>query len=533
MLKNISLIIIALVTIPILAAEDTLSTTLVSGNVYIGTAIHTGSTTEDTKLTYETNDLRLGTNSGNQYTSVADNRMSDVQLLYGITLQMKMREKHLLGITFEGKQDWQSTSATRSEALTDPNGILLSKLSGPYNHPQDRMNKLCAGAFYTYTLPRPQESLTIGYRYLRDYTSSGLEQLLSERIGWSPYNANLLSQQITCQTHHAYLDYVCPIVQGHALDMGIVYDHRQMDGHTTQMWDDQLLLNTDYSHLIRYGALYLRYRLALGPVKASAGLEYRATLIQQRWMHDAIPSASLSWQIDSIHSLTARYAMIIIRPQYSQLDTTIIRDAYSQSFGNDQLIGVHVHNTLLTYRMALPKIVFATELHYATANDGMNAIWMERGSMRIYTWGNEGIRHAVGLTPSIESKLGQGTHIQWAGTILWDERIAKPIGMSNANWGFSTKAQIEQQLPYAMSIDVHGEYAYHNTLDLYSYSGHGGEVGIRWNIAFLTQNKLTFRIGYTCRFIPDVHITQGAYTGVVAYHTGCTHHPEIHLGYTF
>jgi len=506
--------------ITIMAAEKADAKASVSGKVHVGTQVDAARMSEDIDFTYQTQDDRLGTNSGNHYASIWDKKTLDVQGLYGALLNVKLHPQHLLGITLDGKHDWESILGTRTEIIYNPAGTCISQVKGSYDHPQDKMSNIRAGIHYAYTLPRG-DSLKVGYRYHL------------ERTDWARNSTYALDQQINEQTHHVHMDYICRIAKGHALDMGIAYDRRQIDMHTQQYWDQQCQLDAQYRHLTQYGGIYARYRLKIGSVSALAGIEYRATKMQQRWLHDWIPTAMLRYQIDSVHALTGGYRMLIIRPNYSQMDTTVIIDAYTRSFGNNDLIGVHVHNTNLSYQMKLPQLTFAADIRYITAHDGLNALWMERNNVRIYTWGNQGIRHAVGLTPSIDSHIGTKTRLRWAATILWDERIAEAISMSNANWGISTKLRLEFQLPYAMQLALHGDYAYHNTLDLYSYAGHGGQTGVDWKMAFLQRHNLVLQLGYTCRFTPDIHIVQGGWTGWQTYHPSCIHQAELKLSYSF
>jgi len=532
MRKNISSIILLLVSVAAIANDTTSTRAVLSGNIHIGTNLQNSQEQETTDLTYQTLDPRLGTNSGNRYLSNAHTHSFDSQLTYGTLLNVALRN-HRLFFTLEGQHDWDQQTGSLTETIFNQQATLLSQISQTKLQPIDKTHNIHAGIQYTYNLNRPGESLTAGYHYRWNNQTISQEYKVEDHVGWNQYTTNTIYQQIANQQHHAFIDYVRPIAKGHAIDVGIMYNRRQIDAFTLQAYDQQQLLNAQYQHLTQYGALYARYRLTLGPVKASVALEYRATKMQQRWMHDPIPVAMLRYQIDTIHALSCGYRMLIIRPNHCQLDTNTVTYAFSRSTGNNQLVGTHVHITNLTYHMTLNKATFSAEVRYLTASDGLNAIWMERNNVRIYAWGNEGIRHAVSLTPSVIGSLSATTRLQLTTTVLWDKRVAKAINMSNANWGFSSKLRLEQELPSSMSIVLHGGYDYHNTLDLYSYSGHGGEVGINWAIGLLKQRNLKLKADYTCHFIPDIHITQGAYTGIQHFDPGCTHLVQIHLSYSF
>lgn len=81
-----------------------------------------------------------------------------------------------------------------------------------------------------------------------------------------------------------------------------------------------------------------------------------------------------------------------------------------------------------------------------------------------------------------------------------------------------------------MFMVLQGSYAYHNTLDVYSYAGHGGSVGADLKMAVKSVN---LTLGYTCMFKPDVHIVQGAYVGTLSYQPGATHELTLKAMYEF
>lgn len=508
-------------------------TSAVHGDIQVGASTDISSECEQIDYTYTTEDARLGTNSGHRYFSDVDDTNRNVHLFYDADLQVDLHPDHSLAFTLSGTHDWLHTVGVREETIHDAEGNLLSRVQGQYSRPRETGTQLGAGVRYTYRTHRPGESLSVGYQYRWDHSLHQLIQQVDEATGWNLFTSNIRTQQTNYRYHHMSLDYVCPLAKGHALDLGVCYDRRQIDNQTLILWDGSSHLDALYTHLTQYGALNARYRMQVGPVQAVAGLEYRATKMQQRWLHDVLPTAMVKYQIDSVHSLTAQYRILLIRPEIQHLDTNHITDAYTQMFGSDALIGTHAHNVSLTYRMALPRLTFATEVKYITASDGINALWIESNDTRLYTWGNEGIRHAVSLTPSVDSHLGETTRLHWDATVLWDQRIAAAINMSNAQWGIRTAAELEQELPYAMSLIINGEYAYHNTLNLYSYAGHGGSIGVEWQMAFLDRHNLCLSAGYTCGFTPEVHVVKGGWVGKEIFHPCCFHDVALHISYTF
>lgn len=510
----------------------------VEGSVYAGIASHVNDDQDKLHLAYTTNDPRLGTNSGHRYFSDVDDLSRNLQATYGADLQITLSPQHVLSLSLEGAHDYERATGTRTESLRTSDGLPLASIRGTYDHPHELTHDLSAAVGYTYRLRRPGSSLNLGYRYRWESESAGLEQRIDEAEGWSKYTTNILEQQFRTQTHHAYINYVCPVAKGHLLDFGLDYDRRDLRVRSEQDWDDVRVLDAHYRHLMQYGSVFARYRLSLGRVRAMARLEYRATHMQQRWLHDVLPTASLCYQFDSVHSLTAFYTIALIRPTVALLDTTHIADTYTVSYGNDAILGIHLHNVALTYCAQLPAATVSAEVRYLNTSDGFNAIWMERADTRVFTWGNSGVRHAVSLTPSVDSHLSATTSLHASATVLWDERIAAAIDLINPNWGIRTELSLAQRVVsrpeakgFAAFVDLRGDYAYHNTLDVYSYAGHGGSVGLDWRMSVCDALKIT--LGYTALFLPEVHIVQGAYVGRMVYRPGATHIVSLNLSYKF
>lgn len=517
------------------------SQTHVSGLVKAGLSTELNNDCDRMNLHYNASDSLLGTGSGHRYFSDVNDVSRNLHALYGADLTIAMQKNHILSLSLEGTTDFERAFGKRTEYVLDKDGQQVSRVHGTYNHPNELQNELKLSADYTYRLRRPGETFSVGYQYRWENENAGVDQEIEESMGWSQYTRNVLEQKINYHYHHAHLDYCYPVAKGHLLDFGLAYDRRELSVRTEQEWDEVRILDTDYRHLTQYGGVHARYRLRLGPVEAMARLEYRATRMQQRWLHDVLPTATIRYHIDTVHSLSAFYTIVLIRPEAQHLDSTRIEDAYTRTFGSDRLVGIHVHNVALTYRMKMDQTDFSTELRYLTTNDGFNAIWMERGDKRIYTWGNEGVRHAVSLTPKVESALGHTTKLHASATVMWDKRVAGAIHLENPNWGLRSNLRIDQllfhrpsssmgQVPLDLNLVMRGDYSYHNTLDVYSYAGHGGSLGadLKLNI-----RSLSLSLSYSSIFKSGVYITQGAYMGQLIYLPGATHELSLNLSYRF
>lgn len=553
MIRTVCISLVLCCTVSLWAAEpESKEGARVSGEVHVGLSTEIQPDCDKMDLTYMltgSDDPRLGGKSGNRYLSELDEQNNNLQAEYGADLNIKFNPQHSLNISFDGEHDYERAFGTRLEKVTAPDGSIISLIKGTYDRPRELKNELKAGLDYTYHLRRPGELFTVGYRYRWENESAGVEQEIEETEGLKRYSNYMLEQKFNNHHHNLHAGYTLPVAKGHLLDFGVCYDRRELSVKTEQEWDEVRTLDTEYRHLTQYGGVHARYRLRLGPVEAMAKLEYRATKMQQRWLHDVLPTAAVTYHIDTVHSLTAFYTMALVRPELKHLDTTKIADAYTLRFGNNNITGIHIHNVALTYRMKHRLANWSTEVRYLTTNDGFNAIWMVNpdNMTRTYTWGNEGQRHAVSIKPSVEAHLCPLTDLDASVTVLWDKRIAESINMQNANWGVRTHLRITQGMlptsysgPLGLHLVLRGDYSYHNTLDVYSYEDHGGnaEANIRLRVATGRSEKtkhhaILASLGYNCHFRPDVCITQGGFTGRYIYSPGASHTIAMRLAYHF
>ena len=168
----------------------------------------------------------------------------------------------------------------------------------------------------------------------------------------------------------------------------------------------------------------------------------------------------------------------------------------------------------LAYSLKTKKIDFTTTVSHINVTDGFNAIWKDVENIRVYTWGNEGVRKAIDITPEVLWRATEHTKLKAAFTALWDERIAYPIDLFNPNWGFTGRAGLEQELPFDIQLNLKAIVSKGNTIDVYSHEGLNYTFGGNLERSFL-KKKLTANLGYEYKTLPVIEITQGAYTGSI------------------
>ena len=249
-------------------------------------------------------------------------------------------------------------------------------------------------------------------------------------------------------------------------------------------------------------------------VEADARVEYDYSRMNQKNLHDVIPQARFAYHIDAKNTLTASYAMRLVRPTLHYLYDDHVYGPYTEDCGNKELEGIHVNRVALAYELKTKKMDFTTTVAHTNVTDGFNAIWMEIDNIRYSTWGNEAVRKAIEITPEVLWRASERTKLKGSVTVLWDERIAYAIDMYNPNWGITGRAGWEQQLPLGFKLGIDAMVSKGNTLDVYSHEGINYAFGGDLERSFL-NNKLTATLAYEYKKLPVIEITQGAYTGSI------------------
>ncbi len=326
------------------------------------------------------------------------------------------------------------------------------------------------------------------------------------------YTLNLITSDIFIHKHEVLFDWKRPIADGQLLNVGAKYSNNFIHSYDGQWLDDFEFNNSEFRHRTQTAGVYAGYSLKTKAIEANAHVECDYTRMQEKNLHDVIPQARFAYHINSQNTLTASYAMRIIRPTLQYLYDNKVMGPYTLEYGNKNLEGTHVNRMALAYALKTKKVDFTTTVSHINVTDGFNAIWMDVDNIRVYTWGNEGVRKAIEITPEVLWRAAERTKLKAAFTALWDERIAYPIDLFNPNWGFTGRAGLEQQLPFDIQLNLSAMVSKGNTVDVYSHEGLNYTFGGNVERSFL-DNKLMASLGYEYKKLPEIEITQGAYIG--------------------
>lgn len=454
--------------------------------------------------------------SGNRYTQEQEKKQKGYQMDYGVNVQFKLNNRNVFQASIDGVHTNRHFTGERTEYLYDANGALLSSVKSLLSSPTLYRDELNVQASYLHKTKLKGESLLLRYNYSMDLDDDNSLQELTETTGFGPdiYRMNIITSDIFIHRHEVLIDWKRPIAKGHHLNMGARYINNFIHSYDGQWLDDFEFNNSVFLHRTQTWGAYAGYSLKTKSIEADARVEYDHSRMREKNLDDVIPQARFAYHINSRNTLTASYAMRVIRPTLEYLYDDRVKGPYTLDFGNEELEGTHVNKMALAYELKTKKVDFTATVAHTNVTDGFNAIWMEIENIRISTWGNEGVRKAVEITPEVLWQASEGTMLKAAFTALWDERIAYAIDLRNPNWGFTGKAGLEQKLPLGIKLDLNAEVSKGNTIDVYSHEGINYTFGGILERSFL-NNKLTATLGYEYKKLPVIEITQGAYAGSI------------------
>ena len=364
----------------------------------------------NTELTY--------TRSGNFYTQEQDKKWKGYQLGYGTDIQFRLNDRNIFQASIDGVHSDRRFTGEREEYLFDKNGALFSSVKSLLSSPSLYRDEVNVQASYLHKTKLKGETLLLKYNYSLDNDDNNRLQYLTETAGFGPdmYTLNLITSDIFIHKHEVLFDWKRPIADGQLLNVGAKYSNNFIHSYDGQWLDDFEFNNSEFRHRTQTAGVYAGYSLKTKAIEANAHVEYDYTRMQEKNLHDVIPQARFAYHINSQNTLTASYAMRIIRPTLQYLYDNKVTGPYTLEYGNKNLEGTHVNRMALAYELKTKKVDFTTTLSHINVTDGFNAIWMDVENIRVYTWGNEGVRKAVEITPEVLWRAAERTKLNAAGT---------------------------------------------------------------------------------------------------------------------
>lgn len=459
--------------------------------------------------------LSSTTSQGNHFTSEYQGHRQGNEMEYGLELKYTLSKADQLTASFKGSNSKLSQSGLSQETLYD---ALISSGEWRVDNPLLHQNDMEVKAQYHHCKPLSDKIFNLWYSYQRTFEDEERNLEAIQLMNYSQFGKSQYLADATTQRHNVRAQW-----SRAGIDWGVRYENQLIQSNDFQelfnmgVSDDTWYSKQNenhFTHDYHTAGAFAKYSWTNhAGFFVSAGMEYDYTRMGEKNLHDYIPNANIEWQPTGRSSFILGYNRRIIRPTVSYLNPFNVRGAYTLDYGNPDLVGTHVNLFNLTYRLNTGAVELTTTLQHIRANDGFNAIWMERDGIRQYTWQNEGVRRAWSLTPELKWHATATTNLQAKVNVIWDKRVAEAIHMAKEHWGVTTGLALDQELPADFRLKLHCDYSEGNTLDLYSHSGrmlsYGGEI----QHALTRSKQLMVTLGYNHLDTPKVVITQGGWIG--------------------
>lgn len=434
----------------------------------------------------------------------------------------------------------------------DAAGVKIGSLTYNVANPHNRYFDIDANVNFQHLTKRPGEIYTISY--MLSHTDQNNEEFTSYADGMGvnavPYSSISSDYRLKFIEHTVQADWTRTF-KVHTLDFGAKGIFRRNTSNNSNLYEGWGEDAMKFRHLTDVGALYGQYSVKLGPVALRAGLRWEYSHLKASYpdgsaesyssnLSDWVPSAAASWQLNDANSLTFNYATSINRPGISYLNPAVTITPTSESFGNADLASARRTSLKLTYMLIKPKVNFNIGVSYAMTNNGIAAVkYLNDDNIMVNTYRNVGQRRDVGFNAFVQWTAGPKTRVLFNGGVEYQH--ASQTGMSLGKWAPRGFAQVTQQLPWKLSLEVQGFYHGTSLNDVYGYSSNSFMSGFHYSIglrrSFLKQNRLSVNlaamnpVGPKPRF--NSYVVNGDYTSTSTNRMNFTHGFVIEINYRF
>ena len=461
--------------------------------------------------------------TGQSYTSHLEQQSDGFGLRYGLSTTYRPMPTTTLTLCGEGLLRDEHVLATRLETLTpapddEDYTTPRSHIESVIDDPTHRSQTLRGALSLHHVFSEFSGVLDADYQVSRVTFERERDIYGLDNYAFVPYISNVHISDAATTHHTGTLRYTQSLADGHTVGMGLRAEMRRIHSSDLQVLNKQSVLDTTFRHNMYVAAAWGEYGYKHAAFDVNARLEYVFTRMRGRNLQDVVPSLRATYHLTRAHHLTFVYGLRLVRPDLALLNPAQIRDAHTLSYGNQNLEGMHAHQASLAHAWRIPGVTLTTTAAHIWADDGFNAIWMFRDGIRVYTWGNEGIRRAWSVTPDLTYKPSEATTLRAKATLMWDKRIAEAISMEKEHIGIDASLCLEQQFSAAFKGDLHCSYAEGNTIDLYSHQSRQYAAGLQATCVIPAVPGLNLSL--MADYVSHGHavVTQGAYIGIISTH---------------
>ena len=416
---------------------------------------------------------------------------------------------NLFNVSFNGYLHDLDVPGTISTQMTTANGSPIYSYKADYKYPQSYLD-FTGNIGYQRSTHRKGETFNIAY--LISTTNHNQDQLQEfyDTINMPvPYSGTHSLFNLKFMEHTFQADWTRPVGKYHTFDVGAKYILRDNHSTTTNEYFGMDTTFSDFSHITHVLAGYGEYRLRWKSLSAKAGIRYEYSYLKAEFedksqpnfskkLNDWVPSAALSWQMNSANSLTFNYATRINRPGISYLNPAVDDGVNTTEYGNPNLSSVRHNSFKLSYMLIKPKFNINLSANYEFSNNGIVS-FVEVADDHIYsTYKNVGDNNSLFFDANMQWLITPKTQFIVQGSAYRMEYEIKEQGLRQARWQWGAQARLTQQLPWKLRLELAGGKNSGNVNNVYSYNEPAPASAWNYYISlqrsFLKEDRLTVGI---------------------------------------
>ncbi len=380
---------------------------------------------------------------------------------------------------------------------------------------------------YQRSTGRKGEAITLSYRASTTSQHQEAESFYTDMVNCDfGYTGRYYDTKLDFLEQTVQADWSRPYGEHHKLDIGGKAIFRNNHSLSDYIYRGAGATHDDFTHHTTISAIYADYRLNLGKWSIRAGARYEYSYLSAKFkeqsqphddfsarLHDFVPNAAVSWNINDENSLKISYNRNIRRPGVSYLDPTRNVSPTAQSFGNPDLESEAYNNFTLNYSLIKSKFNLDFSLSGTVVNNALTSVqWLEN-EVKYSTYANIGKKRTayMGLyfQWSINSKTRWMTNLNLTYAYMSQPSPIDETGatttLSRARWNVNPWTRISRDLPWKIEASVSGYFWTGSLNSVYGYSKTSSKnVGYSLSLSrkFLKDDRLTIRLNANNIFGP-------------------------------
>lgn len=417
---------------------------------------------------------------------------------------------NLLSISAGG---WYGSYTSRFDAYTMFQNQALDTITAysQYSKYFSTWGGFNVNADYQHTFRKPDQNLTISYRYDGSPNVTKSNADIVPIINYTSYRQQNTDHSNGSE-HTFQADYTEPWMNKmHTLEVGVKYILRINSSRNTNelfdtingIWVPDLRINSNNLNQTQHVAgAYASYafRYKWFGLRAGARLEHTTQSVETDSFSlspnftNVVPSLSLSFKLTQTQNINLSYTQRLSRPSIWYLSPFYDNsNPLSVSQGNPDLDVELSHNINLSYGLFTPKFNLNVSLYSSIVNNSITSVSTQLNDSVTYTtYENIGRQISSGGSLYINwqwGKFGRFTFNGWTSNNIYDARNVPNVNKITSGWNFGLHSGLQFFLPWELRLNFNGGY-WSPYVGLQSRGSHNYYYSAGLQRSFL-KNKLT------------------------------------------